>query len=407
MKQQLTVTPNSTTIPSRRILILSGIGLLFDSMDIGLLSYVLVALTSEWHLDSTLTGVLASISFIGMAIGSAVAGSLADRYGRRNIFMWTLVVFSVATGLTALATTVAIFIVLRFITGLGLGGELPVATTYVLESSPEAIRGRRVVYLNSFYAFGSIAAALISFFILPSFGWRIVFVIGAIPALYAIVLRIGLPESPLYQSLSSRVSLGKSFTALWNNHLARRSLVTWTLWFVMNFTFYGMFLWLPSVLSMRGYSLVNSIGYVLVMTLAQVPGYLTAAWLVEKWGRKRTLITAMAGSALAALGLGFAQSTVWIIACGMLLSFFMLGSFAATYIFTVEQFPTKVRGSGMGWAAGFGRIGSIIAPFITGALINAGVSFPLVFAMFFAVMFIGFVVVARWGIETIGTDIRS
>lgn len=375
-------------------------------MDIGLLSYVLVSLAAEWQLSAAMSGFLGSVGFIGMAVGSAMAGSLADRFGRRTVFVWTLLVFSIGTGLTAFATGVAIFIVLRFIVGLGLGGELPVATTYVLESSPDNVRGRRVVFLEAFYAVGSLVAALVSFFVIPSFGWRIVFLIGALPALYALVLRFSLPETPMFKSLQARQSLREAFKTLWQKGLARRSVVTWFLWFVMNFAFYGMFLWLPSVMSLKGYSVVDSIGYVLIMTLAQVPGYLTAAWLVEKWGRKRTLVTAMVLSALAALGFGFAQSTVWLIAFGLLLSFSMLGTWAATYVFTVEQFPTKVRGTGMGWAAGFGRIGSIIAPFIAGAMIGANISFAVVFGMFFAVMLIGFFVVSIWGLETKGKSIE-
>lgn len=173
----------------------------------------------------------------------------------------------------------------------------------------------------------------------------------------------------------------------------------------MNFAYYGIFLWLPSVMSLKGYSLVHSIGYVLIMTLAQVPGYMMAAWLVERWGRKRTLVPAIILAALSALGFGFAQTTVWLVIFGLCVSFFMLAAFAGTYIFTVEQFPTHARASGMGWAAGFGRIGGIIAPFLVGMLIGNKVSFEWIFAIFFAAMFIAFVVVGLFGRETKGMNI--
>jgi MFS transporter, putative metabolite:H+ symporter len=388
-----------------RILVVSGLGLLFDSMDVGLLSYVLVSLGKLWHLQPTTIGLLGSVSFIGMAIGSALAGSLSDRFGRRTMFMWTLLIYSVATGLSSLAMGVGIFFVLRFFVGLGLGGELPVATTYVLESSREEVRGRRVVFLETFWALGSLVAAIISFFVIPSVGWRVVFLIGALPALYTLVLRIALPESPRFRTLEKRPSIRTSFSLLWSKGIARRSVVTWILWFTMNFAYYGITLWLPSVMALKGYSLVHSIGYVLVMTLAQVPGYLTAAWLVEKWGRKRTLVPAMILSAFAALLFGFANSTIWLIVCGLLVNFFLLAAFAGTYIFTVEQFPTRARGSGMGWAAGFGRVGGIIAPYATGALIAAHVSFGWIFGTFFLVMLIGFFVVLLFGQETKGQNI--
>lgn len=173
----------------------------------------------------------------------------------------------------------------------------------------------------------------------------------------------------------------------------------------MNFAYYGMFLWLPSVMAIKGYSLVHSIGYVLIMTIAQVPGYLTAAWLVEKWGRKRTLVPAMLFTALASLGFGFAHGTVWLIVFGLLLNYFMLAAFAGTYIFTVEQFPTWARASGMGWAAGFGRIGGTIAPFIVGALIAAHVSFGTIFTIFFITVLVGFLLVWGLGRETKGLNI--
>ncbi len=388
-----------------RIITVSGLGLLFDSMDNSLLSFVLVALTAAWHIGSGLAGFLGSVSFMGMAVGSALAGLLADRFGRRNMFIWTLLIYSLATGATALAGGVGIFIVLRVLVGFGLGGELPVATTYVLESSPEHVRGRRVVFLESFWAVGSLVASLVSYFVLPSVGWRMVFLVGAIPALYVFGLRFGLPEAKRYQQLSERPKISVALKTLFDKDHARASVVTWILWFIMNFAYYGIFLWLPSVMSLKGYSLVHSIGYVLIMTLAQVPGYMMAAWLVERWGRKRTLVPAIILAALSALGFGFAQTTVWLVIFGLCVSFFMLAAFAGTYIFTVEQFPTYARASGMGWAAGFGRIGGIIAPFLVGMLIAHKVSFSWIFGIFFIAMFIAFAVVGLFGRETKGMNI--
>ncbi|MDB5083712.1 MAG: major facilitator superfamily 1 [Bacilli bacterium] len=390
--------PKSPSI--NRILTVSGFGLLFDSMDNALLAFVLTSIGTQWHLSPGLLGLIGSVSFIGMAVGSALAGLFADRFGRRSVFMWTLLIYSIATGLTAFAWGVGIFVVLRFLVGFGIGGELPVATTYVLESSPEEERGRRVVYLETFWALGSLAAALISFFIVPSFGWRVVFLIGALPALYTLILRNALPESVEFIALAENKSMKKSFRTLWSNELVASTVVTSLLWFIMNFAYYGMFLWLPSVLYYKGYSLVHSIGYVLIMTIAQVPGYLTAAWLVEKWGRKRTLVPALLCTSLSALGFGFSHSTVWLIVFGLLLNYFMLGAFAGTYIFTVEQFPTLARASGIGWAAGFGRIGGVIAPFLVGALIGRSVGYPTIFSIFFVTVLIGFVIVGLFGRET-------
>ncbi|WP_245630157.1 MFS transporter [Alicyclobacillus acidiphilus] len=397
-----TIVQLSKRVSPARILTASGFGLLFDSFDVGILSYVLVVLAKDWNLSHTTTGLIGSMSSLGMAIGSALAGLFADRFGRRTLFLFTLLIYSVATGLSAFATGIGLFFVLRFFVGLGLGGELPVATTYVLESSPEAVRGRRVVLLESFWAVGSLVGALVSFFVLPSLGWRVVFLLGAVPALYSIVLRLSLPETPRFQHLQKRTSMLEAMKKIWAPGIASRSVVTWILWFVMNYAYYGLFLWLPSVLSDKGYSLVHSLGYSLVMTLAQIPGYLTAAWLVEKWGRKRTLATAIILAALAALAFGFAWNTASLLIFGLLLSYFMLAAFAATYIFTVEQFPTAFRATGMGWAAGFGRIGSVLAPFITGWLLGAKLAYGWIFGVFFAILIVGFIFVTVLGRETKG-----
>ena len=174
MSQTTPVGTHVNSPSANRILIVSGFGMLFDAFDVGLLSYVLISIAKLWHINPTVTGLIGSVSLVGMAIGSALAGSLADRFGRRSLFMVTLLIYSLATGLSALATGVIMFFILRFLVGLGLGGELPVATTYVLESSDSNRRGRRVVYLETFWALGSLVAALVSFFVIPSLGWRIV-----------------------------------------------------------------------------------------------------------------------------------------------------------------------------------------------------------------------------------------
>lgn len=405
MKDPAVLAKQASPPSANRILVVSGLGLLFDSMDVALMAYVLVALTKQWSIGPDIMGLLGSMSFIGMAIGSALAGLLADRFGRKQVFMWTLLLYSIMTGLTAFAPGVAIFLLLRFLVGVGLGGELPVATTYVLESSPAEERGRRVVLLESFWAMGALLAALISFFVIPHIGWRMVFLIGAIPALYVLVLRIALPESPRFRSLKNKQGIWQSFRTIWKKDLLRSTIITSSLWFIMNFAYYGMFLWLPSVMALKGYSLVSSIGYVLIMILAQLPGYFTATWLVERWGRKRTLITAMLFAAFSALGFGLAPNTFWLVLSGLFLSFFMLAAFAGTYIFTVEQFPTSTRASGMGWAAGFGRIGGIIAPFLVGILLKYHVGFPIIFAIFFFATLVGFIAVWAFGRETKGTPL--
>lgn len=180
-----------------RVLTGSGIGWALDAMDVGLISFIIAALAAQWSLAPGETAWIASIGFVGMAIGASVGGLLADRFGRRQVFALTLLVYGLATGASALVGGLAALLVLRFLVGLGLGAELPVASTYVSEFAPARMRGRLIVILEAFWAVGWTLAALIGYFVIPASddGWRWAFALGAIPAAYALIVRWGLPES--------------------------------------------------------------------------------------------------------------------------------------------------------------------------------------------------------------------
>src|SRR5690606_33447766 len=171
-----------------RVLTGSGVGWALDAMDVGLISFIIAVLAQQWSLTPTETGWIASVGFIGMAVGASLGGLLADRLGRRQVFAITLLVYGIATGASALVGGVAMLLVLRFFVGLGLGAELPVASTYVSEFAPAAIRGRLIVILEAFWAVGWTASALIGYFVIPASGdgWRWAFALGAIPAAYAL-----------------------------------------------------------------------------------------------------------------------------------------------------------------------------------------------------------------------------
>ena len=271
-----------------RLIIGIGIAWLFDAMDVGMLSFVIAALHKEWQLSTVEMGWIGSVSSIGMAVGAILFGMMADRFGRKAILILTLLVFSIGSGISAFATGYGIFLVLRFIIGAGLGGELPVASTLVSESVPVEKRGRSVVLLESFWAAGWLLAAIISYFVMPLWGWRVAIFATGLAGLYAFYFREGIHESRAFKKVA-RPGLIKTLTTLWRPPYVRSTLMLWIVWFMVVFSYYGMFLWLPSVMVLKGFSLINSFGYVLIMTLAQLPGYFVAAWLIEKWGRKTVL----------------------------------------------------------------------------------------------------------------------
>lgn len=371
---------------------------MFDAMDVGLLSFVLVMLREEWGLTQGEAGWLGTVNMAGMAAGAFLGGYLADRCGRKPVFLYTLVVFGAASVVSAAATGFVMMLVLRFIMGLGLGAELPVASTLVNESAPEHSRGRAVVLLESFWAAGWIFAAVIAYFIIPDYGWRAAVIIGALPLLYAFFIRRNIPESPQYVHNRKPAGLSSLF-----GEYRRETIALWSVWFAISFAYYGMFLWLPSVLIGKGHSMIESFGYVLFMTLAQLPGYFAAAYMVEKLGRKPTLTLFIAMTAVAAAVFGASESLAVLLASGAFLSFFNLGAWGALYAYTPENYPSRMRASGAGAASAFGRIGSIIAPLMVGIMAGRLVSYGVIFAVFTGVLLVGAAMLLLLGKETRGT----
>ena len=452
-----------------RLILGSGIGWALDAMDVGLVSFVIAALVESGFATKAESGLLASLGFAGMAVGATIGGLVADRVGRRQVFALTLLIYGIATGASALATGVGALMVLRFIIGLGLGAELPVASTLVSEFAPKKIRGRIVVWLEAFWALGWLGAALIGRFVVGAgdAGWRWALAVGAIPAAYAIYVRLGLPESVRFLEAKGRLDEAEAAVArferasgvrvaqpaakggslsrrsgkldaaapqaagtlvaerpeaaersdaetlpaetsnardnggdrgaetagsagersthqhIWSHGLRGRTAAFWVVWFCINFSYYGAFIWIPSLLIGKGYDLVQSFSFTLIMTLAQLPGYAAAAWLIEAWGRRVTLGVFLAGSAVSAGAYGLADSTAMIIAAGCCLSFCNLGAWGALYAIGPELYPTSLRGTGTGAAAGFGRLASIIAPMLVPLLVST-TNAAMVFAVFAA-----------------------
>ncbi|WP_341730191.1 MFS transporter [Brooklawnia sp.] len=403
-----------------KLLVGSGVGWALDAMDVGLISYVMTALAVSWDLSNTQLSWIGSIGFVGMMIGASVGGLLADRIGRRNVFALTLLIYGIATGMAAFSVGVAMLMALRFVVGLGLGAELPVASTLVSEFAPQRIRGRMVVWLESFWALGWIMAALLGYFLVPKeiggwAGWRWALLVGLVPAGYALVVRRGLPESVRFLESKGRlteaeesvrefekhsgvspsvdietavkqtpVSVGtaqQQRSSLFSPELRRRTIALWAVWFFVNLSYYGAFTWMPTLLLRQGHSLVRSFEYTLIITLAQVPGYAVAAWLIEKWGRRPTLASFLLGSGIAAVLFGVQTSPAGIIAAGCALSFFNLGAWGALYAIGPEIYPTAMRGTGTGAASATGRVAAIIAPLCVPLLLTSGGN-PLVFGVF-------------------------
>jgi putative MFS transporter len=409
---------------------------MFDAMDTGIIAFVLPVLMKKWNLTAAQVGYIGSVGLLGMAVGAVLSGWAADRFGRKNVFAVTLLIYSVATGLCAVAQSYEMLLALRFLVGFGLGGELPVAATLMTEYCPPDKRGRFMVLLESFWGLGWLAAALIAYLVIPHYGWQIAFLIGALPALYVFVIRTGAPESVRYLLDKGKVAEAHAlvssiercagiepateaiapprqteqkmaFATLWTGQFLRRTIMLWIVWFGIVYSYYGIFTWLPSLMVGQGYTVIKSFEYVLIMTLAQLPGYFSAAYLVDRIGRKATLAAYLACCAVCAYFFGRAGTPDALLVWGSLMSFFNLGAWGVIYTYTPELYPTSIRAFGSGWAAAAGRFGGILAPTLVGYMIGGDGGFAKVFGMFTAVM-LG-VAVAVWilGEETKGKALED
>jgi putative MFS transporter len=427
-----------------KLLLVSGLGWMFDAMDILLVGSVIAAVSRAWELDATTAAWVSSVNLLGMFVGASLAGTLSDRIGRKAMFQATLLVYSVFTGLSALAFNAASLMVARFLAGIGLGGELPVASTLLAEFAPAKRRGAMVVLLESFWAYGSVLAALIGYLVIPNLGWQAAFLIGALPAFYVFILRREIPESPRFLVSKGRIgeaeqvvrmieqrsgvspdatvspasggssapgSSAASFGELFRGPNLQRTIVLWAMWATMNFSYYGIFLWLPTQFVRKGFTLEQALLFNLIIAVAQIPGYFAAAYLVERWGRKPTLVSFLALCAVASYYFGQvaleARDVSLILIWGSVISFFNLGAWGVVYTYTPELYPTRLRGTGAGWAAAFGRLWAIIAPLTISAQLAWFGSDITVFLVFMAIMLLGALIVLAIGEETRGRTLEQ
>lgn len=331
--------------------------------------------------------------FIGMLIGAFVFGRLADRIGRRPVLMMAVVIDAFAGVASAFAPEFAWLLVLRFITGIGVGGTLPVDYTMMAEFLPSDRRGRWLVLLESFWAVGTIFLAILALMAV-SWGddaWRVIFFVTGLPALIGVVLRFYIPESPMFlnrngkseearkvlqrvakvngttadiPALQPEKQERKSILALFNGDLRRRSFSLFLAWALISIAYYGVFVYLPVKLSSEGFAFMRGQVFLVVLALVQLPGFALSAYGVERWGRKPTLIGFLLLSAVGCMFYSLGSSPFVVIGSTLLMSFSLLGTWGALYAFTPEVYPTDLRASGMGMAGAVARFGGLFAPAI-------------------------------------------
>lgn len=373
-----------------KLLMIIGTAWLFDAADVALLSFIMPLLKKEWFLTDGQIGLVSSITTVGMMIGAILFGYLADKFGKKNIIIITLLLFSISNLVLALTQNLPQFLLVRFLTGIGLGGELPVATTIIADSFSGHRRSRMLILVDSFWAIGWIVASLLAFLFMPLYGWRPTVIITSVMALYTLVIRRHLPEQTNIKN--EKLNLRVAMNQIWSKDFRRATLCLSILWFVIMFAYYGMFLWLPSVLIKRGFSIVHSFGYTLIMSFAQLPGYFLAAYLMGKISRKKVLAIYLVGTIIGAFLFGTAQSVWLVVLSSCLLSFFTLGAWGIMIALTPTQYPLEIRGVGIGFTQSIGRIGATIGPYLIGLSLGLGINVTTIFSYFVVSLIIGILV---------------
>lgn len=392
------------TAYQRGLFVVIATAWLFDSIDLGSLTFVLGSIRSSFGLSQAEAGLLSSMSFAGMFAGAAVAGIAADRFGRKPVFQVSMILWGLGSLWCALAPDAVTLGAARFVLGFGMGMEFPVALALLSELLPAAERGRYLAILEGFWPLGFIAAGILSLVLLPLFDWRAVFLAQAVPALFLFAIRLLVPESPRWLSargrhadadrtlsaIETRVTrrLGGarlqdprplpgpapaaprfSFLEIWGKGYAARTVMIWIVWFFALLGFYGLTTWLGALLQDAGYSVARSVAYTLSISLAGIPGFIAAAILVERWGRKPTCVLMLLGSAVCAYLYGHAPSLAVLIGFGLCMQFFLFGMWSVLYAWTPELYPTRARATGAGCASAVGRLGSLLGPALIGVVL--------------------------------------
>jgi len=381
-----------------KLLMVIGTAWLFDAADVALLSFIMPLIKQEWSLSASQIGLVGSITTVGMMIGAFLFGYLADRFGKKNIMMVTLLVFSISNLLLALTTDVNQFLLIRFITGIGLGGELPVASTIIADSFSGNKRSRMLILVDSFWAIGWIFASLLATLVMPAYGWKFTVIITSVTALYTLVLRHHLPEETNVKN--DKLNLRIAMKQIWSPEFRRSTLCLSILWFVIMFVYYGLFLWLPSILIQRNLSISRSFLYTFITSFAQLPGYFLAAYLMGKLSRKKVLAIYIIGTIIGAFLFGTAQTEAMVLISGCLLSFFTLGAWGIMIALTPTQYPIELRGMGIGFTQAIGRIGATIGPYLIGFSLGIGINTTMIFFYFILALVIGIAVLTFGMIDT-------
>src|SRR5918994_2014580 len=396
---------------TRWVVALCWVAVALDGFDLVVLGAVTPALLEyqSWGLTAPQVGAITSYGLFGMLIGALGIGTLADVIGRKRSILLSVVGFSVFTALCALAPTPGVFGILRFLAGLGLGGLIPTAATMVSEYARMRRGGSSITFMMTGYHVGGVLTALLAIPVLPSLGWRAMFVIGALPAILLVPLitrgrraeaeelasRYGISleaEEVREVETEERAAEGGGFGALktlFSGGYLLATLAFWVASFMGLLLVYGLNQWLPEIMRQSGYALGAALAFLLVLNVGAVLGLLVAGPLSDRYGSKVACAGWFALAAVFLFLLSIQLPLLLTYAVVLITGVFVFSAQVLLYAYVSKHYPTSGRGTALGWAAGIGRIGAICGPILGGVLLGAGLAVPWGFYAFAAVGLLG------------------
>lgn len=397
-KDAIAVADRMSRIPASRhtkiIILFVFVGWFAECIDLGGTSYLLPTIRAYFEMDATMAGLYSSVCFVGMFVGAIAAGGIADRIGRKRTIVAAMSVWGVAGFLLVTSSSIPYLFAVRFVLGLGLGAQMPVAMGYVSEIVSAAERSKYMTMYQLMAPLAFAFAGLLTVMILPHFDWRGVYLAEALPALFVFGIIKFVPESPLWLESSGRTDEAEriclrfeqeylkthgslpevvpashsekkaSFRDLLGPQYRKTTILICCVWFISMFSDYGLTTWLTTILVAKGFDVVASTGFVAIGILGGIPAWFAMSWATEKFGRKKAFLFVGLWTALAGIVYGASSSMVMLIIFGILYQFGKYSNCMLDALYTPELYETSVRAAGSGLATAGGRLGSICGPVI-------------------------------------------
>ena len=392
-----------------RILFWCTLIIIFDGYDLVIYGVVLPILMQQWQLDPVTAGALGSTALFGMMIGAMLLGTLSDRFGRKKMIVLCIVLFSGFTALNGFAQTPLQFGVMRFIAGLGIGGVMPNVVALMSEYSPRRIRSTLVAVMFSGYAIGGMLSAVLGIWIVPQFGWQVMFYLAVIPLLLLPLIWTQLPDSVAFLVRQGKIAEARKvlaaltgkplpddaelavhqpqkteqlLAALFSNNRALSTLMFFQAFFMCLLMVYGLGSWLPKLMTMAGYGFGSSLMFLLFLNIGGIIGAIGGGWLSDRFHPRPVLMLFFTLAAVSLALLGFKSHVAVLYFLVTVAGATTIGSQILLYAYVAQFYPTAIRSTALGWSSGVGRIGAILGPVLGGALLAMQLSHQMNFLAF-------------------------